>query len=89
MGDDFVSVFMTQSWVEGEITKGRLEEEGIPVDLKGVSEGPYPVGPAELFVPSTFAERARSIIEQVRSGAYEIPDERGDDDDQPEREPTD
>jgi hypothetical protein len=54
MAEDFVSVFLTQSLVEGKLTKGRLEAEGIPVDLRGVTEGPYPVGPAELFVPSTF-----------------------------------
>jgi len=89
VGDDFVSVFSTQSWVDAEITKGRLEAEGIPVELKGVSEGPYPVGPAELFVPSTSVEQARRIIEQIRSGAYEIPDDRRDDEDEPERGSTD
>ena len=33
MGDDFVTVLWTTSWVEAEIAKGRLEAEGIQVDL--------------------------------------------------------
>lgn len=65
VGDDFVSVFWTQSWVEGEIAKGRLEAEGIPVDLKEGAQGPYPTGPAELFVPSRYEARARRILEQI------------------------
>jgi len=79
VGEDFVSVFWTQSWVEGEIVKGRLEAEGIPVDLKGPAEGPYPTGPAELFVPSSFEAQARRILEQIESGSYEVPDGREDD----------
>jgi hypothetical protein len=75
MGEDFVSVFWTQSWVEGELAKGRLEAEGIPVDLKGGGEGPYPTGPTELFVPSRFEAQARSILEQVEAGSHEVPDD--------------
>jgi hypothetical protein len=67
VGEDFVSVFWTQSWVEGEIVKGRLEADGIPVDLKGVGEGPYPTGPAELFVPSRFEAQAHRILETSES----------------------
>ena len=62
-------MFWTQSWVEGEIVKGRLETEGIPVDLKGVGEGPYPTGPAELFVPSRFEAQARRILEESESAS--------------------
>jgi hypothetical protein len=79
VGEDFVSVFWTQSWVEGEIVKGRLEVEGIPVDLKGVGEGPYPTGPTELFVPSNFEAQARRILNQIDSGSSEIPDGPEDD----------
>ncbi|HEX7145723.1 MAG TPA: DUF2007 domain-containing protein [Gaiellaceae bacterium] len=73
-------VFSTQSLVEGEIVKGRLEAEGIPVDLRGEREGPYPLGPAELFVPSRFEAQARRVIEQIEqieSGSYEAPDGNG------------
>jgi hypothetical protein len=69
VGEDLVSVFWTQSWVEGEIVKGRLEADGIPVDLKGVGEGPYPTGPAELFVPSRFEAQARRILEASESAS--------------------
>ena len=68
-------VFSTQSLVEGEIVRGRLESEGIPVDLRGQREDPYPLGPAELFVPSRFEVQARRILEQIESGPYEFPDE--------------
>ena len=65
-------VLLTQSWVEGEIAKGRLESEGIPVDLKGESrDGPYPVGQAEVLVPSRFEAQARRILEQIESGTDE------------------
>jgi len=73
-----VSVFWTQSLVEGEIAKGRLEAEGIPVDLKGAGEGPYPTGPAELFVPSSFEAQARRILEETQSGSHDVPDGRED-----------
>jgi len=79
MGEDFVSVFWTQSWVEGEIAKGRLEAEGIPVDFKGEGQGPYPTGPAELLVPSSFEAQARRILKEIQSGSNEVPDGREDD----------
>ena len=60
MSDDLVSVLWTSSWVEAEIAKGRLEAETIPVQLRGEgADAPYPVGPAELLVPSKFEEQAR------------------------------
>jgi hypothetical protein len=55
--------------------QGPTRAEGIPVDLKGAAEGPYPVGPAELFVPSRFEAQARRILEQIESGSAEVPDE--------------
>lgn len=74
-----MSVLVTQSWVEAEITKGRLEAEGIPVRLEGVAEGPYPTGPNELFVPASFEAQARRILEDVQSGSYSLPDPDDDD----------
>jgi Putative prokaryotic signal transducing protein len=87
MGGGFVRVFSTLSWTEGEIVKGRLEAEGIPVVLEGEHEGPYPVGPAELSVPSSFESQARRILEQIERGSFEVP---GEDDPgrAPEGEPT-
>lgn len=78
VGDGFVRVFASHSWLEGEIVKGRLETEGIPVQLEGEHEGPYPVGPAELFVPSRFEAEARHILERIESGLYEAQDENDD-----------
>jgi Putative prokaryotic signal transducing protein len=66
----FVTVLWTTSWVEAEIAKGRLEAEGIPVDLRGEGgEGPYRVGPAELLVPSKFESQARRFLEQADRGS--------------------
>jgi hypothetical protein len=76
--EGFVSVFLTQSWVEAELAKGRLEAEGISVYLKGEHEGPYPTGPSELFVPSSSEAEARRIIEQIGSGSYALPDSEED-----------
>jgi hypothetical protein len=77
VGEDFARVFSTHSWLEGEIVKGRLEAEGIPVDLRGEHEGPYPVGPAELYVPASLETQARRILEQIDSGSYEAQDDAG------------
>jgi hypothetical protein len=76
VGEDFVAVFSTSSWVEGEVAKGRLEAEGIPVDLKGARDAPYPIGPAELFVPPRFEAQARRILEEIESGSDGVPDDR-------------
>jgi putative signal transducing protein len=78
MREDFVSVFLTQSWVEAELAKGRLEAEGISVYLRGEHEGPYPTGPSELFVPRSSEARARRIIELIGSGSYELLDSEED-----------
>ena len=70
MSDDLVSVLWTSSWVEAEIAKGRLEGESIPVQLRGEgADAPYPVGPAELLVPSRFEEKARRILAQDKDGS--------------------
>ena len=74
MTEEFVSVLLTQSWVEAELTKGRLEAEGISANLKGDADGPYPTGPTEVFVPSASEARARRIIQEIGGGAYELAD---------------
>jgi hypothetical protein len=38
VGEGFVRVFSTHSWLVAEIVKGRLEAEGILVDLSGEHE---------------------------------------------------
>ena len=70
MSDDLVVVLWTSSLVEAEIAKGRLEAEGIPVQMRGEgADAPYPVGPAELLVPSTFEEDARRVLAQDENGS--------------------
>jgi hypothetical protein len=70
VSDDLVSVLWTSSLVEAEIAKGRLEAESIPVQLTGEgADDPFPVGPAELLVPSRFEEEARRILAQSEDGS--------------------
>ena len=70
VSDDLVSVLWTSSLVKAEIAKGRLEAESIPVQLIGEgADDPFPVGPAELFVPSKFEEEARRILAQSEDGS--------------------
>jgi len=62
MADDLVPVLTTASVLEGEIAKARLEDEGIPVLMKGGGEDPYRFGPAHLFVPAEYEVQARLIL---------------------------
>jgi hypothetical protein len=72
MAEPFVRVLLAQTSVEAEIVRGRLEAEGIPVELKGDQDAPYPVGPAELWVPSSFEAQARTVLAEIDSGAFEV-----------------
>jgi hypothetical protein len=63
MADEFVNVLTTASVVAGELARGRLESEGIPVLLKGEGiDAPYPTGPVYVFVPASFEARARQLL---------------------------
>lgn len=64
MTDDLVRVLSTASVPEGEIVKARLEDEGIPVLIKGEGAGPYRMGPVHLFVPAEFEVQARLVLSQ-------------------------
>jgi len=65
MADEFVNVLTTSSVVEGELARGRLESEGIPVLLKGEGlDAPYPTGPVYVFVPASFEAQARELLEE-------------------------
>jgi putative signal transducing protein len=82
--DELVRVFATASAMEGQLVKGRLEAEGIPVLLKGEAEGPYRMGPAEVFVPSSFEPQARLVLESIADGEASAEDEdEASGDDQP------
>jgi Putative prokaryotic signal transducing protein len=58
-------VLTTASVVDGELARGRLESEGIPVLLKGEGiDAPHPTGPVYVFVPASYVERARQLLDE-------------------------
>ena len=62
-----VEVFASASIPEGLLAKGLLEAEGIPVQVKGESEGPYRMGPVYLWVPQELEVQARLLLEEASS----------------------
>jgi hypothetical protein len=87
--EELVRVFATASAMEGQLVKGRLEADGIPVLLKGEAEGPYRMGPAEVFVPESFEPQARLVLESIFDADASDEDEMGDDEASGEDEPAD
>lgn len=77
--DGLVQIYASADTTDGLLMQGRLETEGIPVMLKGESEGPYRMGPTYLWVPAEDEEQARAIVEAVRAGAFAL----GEDQDAP------
>jgi hypothetical protein len=66
---EVVRVLTTTSLPEGEIVKARLEDEGIPVLVKGEGTGPYRMGPVHLFVPADMEVQARLILAESLGGS--------------------
>ena len=60
-------VFASSQIPEGMLVKGLLESEGIRVFIKGESEGPYRLGPMDLWVLEEFEVQARMILEGIES----------------------
>jgi hypothetical protein len=77
MADDLVRVLSTSSVPEGEIARSRLEDEGIPVLVKGEGDGPYRMGPVHLYVPAGLEIQARLVLTQ----SFEEPEPGGEDED--------
>lgn len=71
MPDDLVRVLTTPSIPEGEIAKARLQDEGIPVLVKGEGTGPYRMGPVHLFVPAAFEVQAALVLSATFEDAME------------------
>ena len=67
-------MFTTHSVTEGYLARGRLEAEGIPVMLKGESEGPYRMGPVHVWVPADLEVQARMILTEIREGSLAVSD---------------
>jgi putative signal transducing protein len=75
MSDAPVRVYVSGNPVDGLLTKGHLESEGINVLLKGEGEGPYRAGPVYLWVSPGDEARALEIIRAIESGAYATSDD--------------
>lgn len=69
---DLVRVYGSGNAFDGELTKGRLEAEGIPVMLKGEGEGPYRAGPVDLWVPAEREADARAVLAAIARGDYAV-----------------
>lgn len=67
-----VRVFTSASIPEGVMARGLLESEGIPVFVKGESEGPYRMGPVHLWVPEELEVQARLILAEASSGGLAV-----------------
>lgn len=72
MSGGLVLVYTTNRLFEGHLTKARLEDEGIPVVLKGEGDGPYRIGPVHLFVAEGMEVQAREVIEAIARGDYAV-----------------
>jgi Putative prokaryotic signal transducing protein len=71
---DLVQIYATGDQMMAELTRARLEDEGIDVLVKNSMGGStaYPVGPSYLFVPDDQADAARQVIAAIESGAYAL-----------------
>lgn len=69
MSGDLVRVLTTPSILGGEIVRSRLEDEGIPVLLKGGGGDPYQVGPVHVFVPAELELQARLVLDTIEAEA--------------------
>ena len=58
-----VRVLTTSSVPEGLLARGILESEGIPVLTKGEGEGPYRLGPVQLWVPEELEVQALLVLD--------------------------
>ena len=67
-----IRVYASGDPFAGELMKGRLEAEDIPVMLKGEGEGSYRTGAVYLWVPQEFETQARTVIAAVESGAFAL-----------------
>ena len=69
-----VRVLATPSVPEGLLARGILESEGIPVLTKGEGEGPYRMGPVQLWVPEELEFQARLLLEGPPGGETAVED---------------
>ena len=70
-----VLCFSARSIPEGLLVEGLLRAEGIPVEVKGESRGPYRMGPVFLWVPEAYEVQARMLIEEAAAAGLEASEE--------------
>jgi hypothetical protein len=77
MSDDLVQVWSTGDPMLAELTKAKLEDEGIDVLVKSSMGGSsaYPVGPSYLFVRQDQEADARRVLAAIEAGDYAIDDD--------------
>jgi hypothetical protein len=75
MTSDLVLVLTTPSILEGEIVRSRLEDEGIPVLLKGGGDDPYRMGPSHVFVPADLEVQARLVLDSLTTTDEDLREE--------------
>jgi hypothetical protein len=73
--DELVLVYASGDAFAGQLMRGRLEAEDIPVLMKGEAGGPYRMGPCYLWVREEDATRAKVIVEAVESGDFATRDD--------------
>jgi len=71
---DLVQIYATGDAMTAELTRARLEDEGIDVLVKNSLGGSsvYPAGPSYLFVRTEQEIAARQVIEAIAAGAYAL-----------------
>jgi hypothetical protein len=73
--EDLVRIYASGDAFAGQLMRGRLEAEDIPVLMKGETGGPYRMGPCYLWVRTEDATRARVIVEAVEAGTFAVTDD--------------
>ena len=74
MSDELVQIWSTGDATIAELTRARLEGEGIDVLVKSSMGGSsaYPVGPSYLFVKADQEQEARAIIAAIEAGEFAL-----------------
>ena len=73
---DTIAVALEKEYPKSNTTrrvymKGLLESAGIPVVDKGMAEGPYRMGPVDLWVPEEYQDEAKSLIQDAQDPSSE------------------
>lgn len=74
MNDELVQIWSTGDATIAELTRARLEGEGIDVLVKSSMGGSsaYPVGPSYLFVKADQEQEARAILAAIEAGEFAL-----------------